>query len=146
SASRPPCWIPARSDAAATRRAASRRHQRVAIRSRFRGRQDGGMHVVVVGAGIAGLAAAHELRRRARALRVSVVEGSGRIGGKLRVSEVGGVAVDEGAEMFLVRVPEAVELAGRLGLAAEVVNPVTTAAGVVVGGVSRPLPAGTVMG
>lgn len=104
------------------------------------------MHVVVVGAGIAGLAAAHELRRRAPGLRVSVVDGADRIGGKLRVSEVGGLAVDEGAEMFLVRVPEAVELTRRLGLAAEVVNPRTTAAGVVVDGVPRPLPAGTVMG
>jgi len=104
------------------------------------------VHVVIVGAGIAGLAAAHELRRRAPDVRVTVVEGADRIGGKLRVSEVGGLAVDEGAEMFLVRVPEAVELLRRLGLADRVVNPVTTAAGVVVDGVPRPLPAGTVMG
>jgi len=104
------------------------------------------VHVVVVGAGIAGLAAAAELRSRAPELRVTVVEGADRIGGKLRVSEVGGLMVDEGAEMFLVRVPEAVELVDRVGLAADVVHPVTTAASVVVDGVVRPLPAGTVMG
>jgi protoporphyrinogen/coproporphyrinogen III oxidase len=104
------------------------------------------VHVVVVGAGIAGLAAAHELRRRAPHLRVTVVEGAGRIGGKLNVSDVGGRPVDEGAEMFLVRVPEAVQLLDRLGLAGQVVHPATTAAGVVVAGTPRPLPAGTVMG
>jgi oxygen-dependent protoporphyrinogen oxidase len=106
----------------------------------------GPVHVVVIGAGIAGLSAAHELRRRDPAIRVTVVDGADRIGGKLRTSEVGGLVVDEGAEMFLVRVPEAVELVDRLGLADHVVNPVATTAGVVLDGASRPLPAGTVMG
>jgi len=104
------------------------------------------MHVVVIGAGIAGLSAAYELRRRVPGARVTVLDGADRVGGKLRVSEVGGVPVDEGAEMFLVRVPEAVRLVADLGLAGTVVHPVTTAAGVYVDGAPRPLPAGTVMG
>ena len=54
-------------------------------------------HVVVVGGGISGLAAAWFLRRDAARpdgpdLRVTVLEGSSVLGGKLRVSDVGGVA------------------------------------------------------
>jgi protoporphyrinogen oxidase len=65
-------------------------------------------HVVVVGGGISGLAAAWFLRRAAEQpggpdLRVTVLEGSPALGGKLRVSDVGGVAVDEGAEALLLR-------------------------------------------
>ncbi|MFC9470341.1 protoporphyrinogen oxidase [Streptomyces coelicoflavus] len=53
-------------------------------------------HVVVIGGGIAGLAAAFLLRDEP--VRVTVLEASSRLGGKLSVSEVAGVAVDEGAE------------------------------------------------
>jgi len=52
-------------------------------------------HVVIVGGGIAGLAAAFFLRDSP--VRVTVLEGSPRLGGKLCVSEIAGVAVDEGA-------------------------------------------------
>ena len=49
-------------------------------------------HVVVVGGGIAGLAAAFFLRDQP--VRVTVLEGSPRLGGKLSASEVAGVPVD----------------------------------------------------
>ncbi|MGZ4631091.1 MAG: oleate hydratase, partial [Actinomycetes bacterium] len=62
-------------------------------------RETTGRHVVVVGGGISGLAAAWFLARDGgRDLRVTVLEGAAQIGGKLRVSEVAGVPVDEGAE------------------------------------------------
>jgi oxygen-dependent protoporphyrinogen oxidase len=112
--------------------------------------QDGGApgrRVVVVGAGIAGLAAAYTLRRAAPpGTAVVLLEGSAAVGGKLRVSTVAGVPVDEGAEMMLARVPEGVGLARAVGLADEFVHPATSAASVLVGGVARPLPAGTVLG
>jgi protoporphyrinogen/coproporphyrinogen III oxidase len=101
-------------------------------------------HVVVIGAGVAGLAAAYALRRADGELAVTILEGSGRPGGKLHTSPVAGVPVEAGAEMFLARVPEAVELAAALDL--PTTHPATTAAGVVVAGRVRPLPAGTVMG
>ncbi|MGN6472953.1 MAG: FAD-dependent oxidoreductase, partial [Mycobacteriales bacterium] len=63
------------------------------------------MSVVVVGGGIAGLAAAHELATAG--VTVTVIDASRAVGGKLRVSDVGGLAVDEGAEAFLRRRPEA---------------------------------------
>jgi oxygen-dependent protoporphyrinogen oxidase len=98
--------------------------------------------VAVVGAGVAGLAAALELRRAQ--VEVVVLEASDRVGGKVRVSDVGGVPVDEGADSMLRRIPYAVELAESVGL--ELISPAVGAAGVWVRGRVRPLPAGTVMG
>jgi oxygen-dependent protoporphyrinogen oxidase len=83
-------------------------------------------HVAVVGAGIAGLAAAFFLRDVP--CRVTVLDGSPRLGGKLSVSEVAGVAVDEGAEALLARRPEGTGLAAAAGLAGQLVWPGTTAA------------------
>lgn len=100
--------------------------------------------VVVVGGGIAGLSAAHALA--AGGVDVTVVESTSEVGGKLRTSEVAGLSVDEGAEMFLRRVPEALDLVTGLGLADEVVTPLTTAARVWSRGALRPIPTGTVMG
>jgi protoporphyrinogen/coproporphyrinogen III oxidase len=103
--------------------------------------------VVVVGGGIAGLAAAYAISRDApRGTRVTVVDGASRLGGKLRTSAVAGVLVDEGAETFLARVPEGVELARTVGLGDQLVHPVTTTASVVVDGTTVRLPAGTVLG
>src|SRR6266702_3357542 len=72
-------------------------------------------HVVVVGGGIAGLAAAFFLREAP--CRVTVLEGSPRPGGKLRVSEIAGVAVDEGAEALLARRPDGTGLVSEDGMA-----------------------------
>ena len=99
--------------------------------------------VAVVGGGIAGLAAAHALRDVAD---VVVLEASARVGGKLRVSEVGGVPVDEGADSLLRRVPHAVELAQAVGLDDELVSPATGAAFVRARGRLLPLPTGTLLG
>lgn len=100
--------------------------------------------VVVVGAGIAGLAAAHALA--GDGADVTVIEASDVVGGKLRTSEVAGVLVDEGAEMFLRRVPEALDLVDALGRSGELVSPRTTAASVWARGAMRPIPLRTVMG
>jgi protoporphyrinogen/coproporphyrinogen III oxidase len=105
-----------------------------------------GPAVVVVGAGISGLAAAHELLRRRPDLRVTVLDGADRVGGKLAPVEVGGLRLDAGAEALLARRPEATDLARTVGLDAELVTPVTTAAGVWSRGRIVPLPSGTMMG
>ncbi|MDQ1643217.1 MAG: protoporphyrinogen/coproporphyrinogen oxidase [Actinomycetota bacterium] len=105
-------------------------------------------HVVVVGGGISGLAAAWFLGPRAPAaapVRVTVLEGSDQLGGKLRVSDVGGVAVDEGAEALLLRRPEGADLVA--AVRAGTLEPArTTAAWLWTRGRLRPLPAGTLMG
>jgi protoporphyrinogen/coproporphyrinogen III oxidase len=94
--------------------------------------------VAIVGAGISGVAAAFFLRDRG--LAVTVLEGSPRLGGKLAVSEVAGVAVDEGAEALLARRPEGTDLIGAVGLADQLVLPGTTSAGIWTRGRLHPLP------
>lgn len=103
-------------------------------------------HVVVVGAGVAGLAAALALLDSPRPPRVTVVEASGRVGGKLLVGQVGGVVLDAGAESLLARRPEALALARAVGLGADIVHPAAHGAGVWLGDRVRPLPAGQLMG
>ena len=102
------------------------------------------MTVVVVGGGISGLAAAYFLSQDGVA--VTVIDSARELGGKLRTSEVGGVSVDEGAEAFLVRRPEAHDLVDRLGLAGELVNPRSTKAAIWSRGQLRQMPDRTVMG
>ena len=102
--------------------------------------------VAIVGGGIAGLSAAHEVRRLRPDAHVVVLEQSAQVGGKLRSSEVGGVLVDEGADSLLRRVPYALELAQQVGLGDELIAPSTGAASVWTRGALRPLPAGTLLG
>jgi protoporphyrinogen/coproporphyrinogen III oxidase len=100
--------------------------------------------VAIVGGGIAGLAAAFFLRDEP--VTVTVLEGSPRVGGKLAVSEVAGVMVDEGAEALLARRPEGMELVRAAGLAGDLVWPGTTAARIWSRGEMRALPARQMMG
>ncbi|MFS0696648.1 protoporphyrinogen oxidase [Streptomyces nitrosporeus] len=101
-------------------------------------------HVVVIGGGIAGLAAAHRLL--AGGLGVTLLEATGRLGGKLMTGEVAGVRVDLGAESMLARRPEAVELATAAGLGGRLQPPATATASVWTRDALRPMPKGHVMG
>ncbi|MFJ4514725.1 protoporphyrinogen oxidase [Streptomyces sp. NPDC088816] len=101
-------------------------------------------HVVVIGAGIAGLAAAHRLLRQGA--RVTVLEAAERVGGKLLPGEIAGVRVDLGAESMLARRPEAVTLARETGLADHLQPPATASASIWTRGALRPMPKGHVMG
>ncbi|MFF7467406.1 protoporphyrinogen oxidase [Streptomyces sp. NPDC008092] len=100
--------------------------------------------VVVVGAGIAGLAAAHRLLERGA--RVTVLEASERVGGKLLPGEIAGVRVDLGAESMLARRPEAVALARETGLGERLRTPATATAAIWTRDALRPMPKGHVMG
>ncbi|MFD7238920.1 protoporphyrinogen oxidase [Streptomyces syringium] len=101
-------------------------------------------HVVVIGGGISGLAAAHRLSRGGA--RVTVLEASGRLGGKLLAGEIAGVPVDLGAESMLARRPEAVDLARAVGLADRLQPPAATTAALWTRGGLRPMPKGHLMG
>lgn len=96
--------------------------------------------MVVVGAGIAGAAAAYLLRAARPDLDVTVLEGAATTGGKLAVAEVGGMRTDVGAEAMLQRRPEGVELARTVGLGDDVVVPATAGAALWNRGEMRPIP------
>jgi len=99
--------------------------------------------VAVVGGGMAGLAAAHELA--SSGVEVVVLEGSDRIGGKLRLGTVGDLTLDLGAESILARRPEGLDLVHAAGLDDHVVHPNTITASIWTHGALRAMPP-TVMG
>ncbi len=107
-------------------------------------------HLVVVGGGITGLAAAWEASADPE-LRVTVLESADRFGGKIRTSDVTlddgtTMTIDEGADAFLARVPDAVQLCRELGLDGELTQPAIGRAKVFLAGELRFLPDDTVLG
>lgn len=103
--------------------------------------------VVVVGGGISGLAAAYRLRTLlGPAAKIVLIEGSRRLGGALRTVELGGLALDVGAEAFLMRRPEAATLVDQLGLRGQLTHPTPARPTVRAGGRTLPLPTRTVLG
>jgi len=100
--------------------------------------------VAIVGGGISGLAAAYFLRDAP--VSVTVYEGSPRPGGKLAVSDVAGIATDDGAEALLTRRPEGTDLIRAVGLADQLVTPGTLSARVWIRGAVRDLPGRQLMG
>ncbi|MDX6417008.1 MAG: protoporphyrinogen/coproporphyrinogen oxidase [Trebonia sp.] len=105
---------------------------------------DATAHVVVIGGGIAGLSAAFFLS--GEPVRVTVLEGSPRLGGKLAASDVAGVAMDEGAEALLARRPEGIELITAVGLAGDLVPAGVTSSAIYTRGAMRSLPRRQFMG
>lgn len=79
------------------------------------------MKVVVVGAGIAGLAAARRLEALVPEAEILVVERDTVAGGKLRTERVDGFLIEEAADSFLARKERGVGLVEELGLGAELV-------------------------
>jgi protoporphyrinogen/coproporphyrinogen III oxidase len=77
-------------------------------------------HVVVLGGGIAGLAAAHRLLRvhvdTAPGLRVTLVEADDRLGGKIVTERVDGFVIEGGPDSFLATKPRGVGLCAELGI------------------------------
>jgi len=76
--------------------------------------------VAVVGAGIAGLAVAHAVRRRAPEAEVTVLEAASRPGGNIRSERVEGYLCEWGPNGFLDSVPETLAFVRDLGLAERV--------------------------
>ena len=118
---------------------------------------------MVIGGGITGLAAAWEATGGATprplsgdvfgelsGVRVTVLESSDRFGGKVRTSALdlpgGPLIVDEGADNFLARVPDAVDLCVELGLADQLTQPAIGRAAVWIDGQVRPYMARHVLG
>lgn len=109
-------------------------------------RPGSGSRVVVIGGGISGLAAAWYLTRSHPELSITVLEAGSSLGGKLAVSDVAGIAVDEGAESFVASRPEALQLAREVGLETELVAPEEFQAAIYSRGRVRQMPRGQFMG
>ena len=78
------------------------------------------MRLVVVGGGIAGLAAAHRAvelaRERGIALELTLLEARERLGGTIATERMGGFLVEAGPDSFLSEKPWALALCKRLGV------------------------------
>jgi oxygen-dependent protoporphyrinogen oxidase len=81
------------------------------------------LDAIVVGGGIAGLAAGFELQRRG--LDVRVLEASERTGGVIATERFDGWVVDAGPDSLLVQKPAAVALCRELGIAGRLVPTLT---------------------
>jgi oxygen-dependent protoporphyrinogen oxidase len=83
-------------------------------------KKDSSAKVLVIGAGITGLACAYEIvkgaRKIGRRVEVSLLEASPRIGGKIATDRSNGVLTEGGPDSFLAAKPEAVGLCKELGL------------------------------
>ncbi|HEX5446154.1 MAG TPA: protoporphyrinogen oxidase, partial [Pirellulales bacterium] len=73
-------------------------------------------HVVVVGGGITGLAAAHRLLELDPAIEVTLLEAGPRLGGVLYTIKRDGLLIEQSADNFITSVPWAVDLCRRVGL------------------------------
>ena len=78
--------------------------------------------VVVIGGGFTGLVAAYRLRQLG--IDVYLVEGSDRLGGKIRTEHLDGMRVELGPDSFLWREPIMVTLCDEIGLSDHLVAPV----------------------
>jgi oxygen-dependent protoporphyrinogen oxidase len=81
------------------------------------GRGDGRTHIVVVGGGITGLAAAYRLSLLAPEVAITLIEADGRLGGKIVTEHVDGFVIEGGPDSFLASKPRGVGLSEELGLA-----------------------------
>ncbi|MDQ3780114.1 MAG: protoporphyrinogen oxidase [Chloroflexota bacterium] len=75
-------------------------------------------HVVVVGGGITGLAAAYCLTQLTPAVNVTLIEADTRLGGKIQTEEVDGFLIEGGPDSFLSSKPRGIGLCRELGLEA----------------------------
>lgn len=97
---------------------------------------------VIVGGGISGLAAAHELHRRG--ISFTLVEKCARYGGVIRTEHVDGFVVDAGPDALLTQKPAGIALCGELGV--ELAPPRSTRAFIAHQGQLRALPEAGVFG
>ncbi len=78
--------------------------------------------LVIVGAGLAGLAAAEEAVRMRPGLAVTIVEPSGRIGGVIESVRRDGWLVERSADSFLAARPQGMRLVERIGMAGDLIG------------------------
>ena len=104
-----------------------------------------GIDVVIVGGGIAGLATAYELERRA--VSFVVLERASRAGGVIVSEEIDGFTIDAGPDSLLIQKPDGIRLCEELGLADRLVSTLPPRLAYIQrDGRLYPLPAASVLG
>src|SRR4051812_4482479 len=105
----------------------------------------GAVDVVIVGGGIAGLAAAYELSKQGASF--VLFEGASRVGGVIFSEQVDGFVVDGGPDALLIQKPEAIALCREIGLGDRLVSTKTPRIAYIQrGGRLHALPAASVLG
>lgn len=106
------------------------------------------LDVAIVGAGIAGLSAAHTLLERGRArgvpIRLAIFDADTRAGGVIQTERIDGFLLEAGPDCFITDKPWALRLCERLGLADDLVgtNPACRRSFVLRGRRLLPIPEG----
>jgi protoporphyrinogen/coproporphyrinogen III oxidase len=77
--------------------------------------------IVVVGGGISGLAAAHQLLELGQT-NITLIEASSRLGGTIQTEYRDGFLIERGPDSFISEKPEALTLAKRLGLESQLIQ------------------------
>jgi protoporphyrinogen/coproporphyrinogen III oxidase len=87
---------------------------------------DDAPHIVVVGGGIAGLAATHHLvelsREQQRPVRVTLIEAGRRLGGSIATERVDGFVIEAGPDSFISEKPWALRLCERIAFTPRLVR------------------------
>ena len=83
-------------------------------------------HIIVIGGGISGLAAAHRLLELSKAndspVHLTLLESSPRLGGIIQTTHRDGFLLERGPDSFISEKPEALELARRLGIESQLIQ------------------------
>ncbi|MGE6630870.1 protoporphyrinogen oxidase [Bacillus sp. NPDC077027] len=107
-------------------------------------------HLVIIGGGITGLAAAFylekEIEDKGLSLNITLVEASPRLGGKIQTLYKDGYIIERGPDSFLERKASGPQLARDVGLSDQLVNNKAGQAYVLVKETLHPMPKGAVMG
>jgi len=89
----------------------------------------GTMRVVIIGGGISGLATAHavvrEANREGRAVRLTLLEASSRLGGNIHTERSDGFVIEAGPDAFVVTRPQALHLCEELGLGPRLIETIS---------------------
>lgn len=102
--------------------------------------------IAVIGGGLSGMVGAYKLAQQLPTAKITVIDQAEYVGGKLRTLTTEHSAIELGAEAFIIRRPEALELVRELGLENQLHYPGTYRPALLCGDGMKTLPAGHMLG